>query len=106
MSSMKTLFFLAGAPKSGTSSLAYLLNFHPEIFIPYQKELFFFDFNYHRGIEWYSQFFEQDDSRFIGDATPWYMSWDSVPERISKHFPDARVVFILREPAARAWSHY
>lgn len=103
---MKTPFFLAGAPKSGTSSLAMLLGVHPEIFIPAKKELFFFDFNYHRGIEWYSHFFKQSDSRFLGDATPWYMSWDSVPERIAKHFPDARIVFILREPSARAWSHY
>ena len=76
------------------------------IYVPYQKELFFFDFNYHRGIEWYSHFFKQNDSSFIGDATPWYMSWNSVPERIAKHFPDARIVFILREPSARAWSHY
>ncbi|MEB3350069.1 MAG: sulfotransferase [Cyanobacteriota bacterium] len=104
---MNTPFFIAGAPKSGTSSLAYLLGIHPEIFIPHQKELFFFDFNYHLGINWYEQLFDQSGNKqILGDATPWYMSWGGVPERIAEHFPDARIIFLLREPAARAWSHF
>lgn len=104
---MQTPFFLAGAPKSGTSTLAHLLNQHPEIHIPPQKELFFFDFNYARGLDWYQQLFLQArPGQRIGDATPWYMSWPGVPERIADCFPQARIIFLLRDPVARAWSHY
>ena len=104
---MQTPFFIAGAPKSGTSTLASLLSGHQEIFIPPRKELFFFDFNYEHGLGWYEHLFHNArlDQR-IGDATPWYMSWPDVPERIAELFPDARIILLLREPAARAWSHY
>lgn len=104
---MQTPFFIAGAPKSGTSTLAHLLNKHPEIHIPNQKELFFFDFNYLRGLNWYQKlFFQAGPGQLLGDATPWYMSWRGVPERIAECFPEAKIVFLLRDPVARAWSHY
>lgn len=37
-------FFIVGAPKSGTTSLHYYLQGHPQIFMPDKKESWFFSF--------------------------------------------------------------
>lgn len=104
---MQSPFFLAGAPKSGTSTLVHLLQQHRQIHIPSQKELFFFDFNFNKGLEWYQELFKgAGPHQLLGDCTPWYMSWPKAPERIARTFPNSKIIFILRDPAARAWSHF
>lgn len=104
---MQTPFFVAGAPKSGTSTLAWLLQQHPQIHIPPAKELFFFDHHYDNGLGWYEALFSAaEPGQLLGDCTPWYMSSPQAPRRIADHFPLARLIFILRDPASRTWSHF
>lgn len=104
---MQTPFFLAGAPKSGTSTLARLLQQHKQIHIPSKKELFYFDFNYEKGVSWYNELFKGiKPHQLPGDCTPWYMSWPQAPERIARTFPNAKIIFILRDPVSRTWSHF
>lgn len=100
-------FIVAGAPKSGTSSLVGYLRQHPDIYISQQKELFFFDFNYDKGVEWYrSHFIGAEGYKAIGEATVWYMRWKTVPERMASVIPDAKLLFVLRNPIDRAYSNW
>jgi len=102
-------FIIAGAQKSGTTSLHYALAKHPDIFMSEPKELNFFniDSNYEKGIEWYSSFFKSWHSEKVaGECTPEYM-WDKrVAERMPKIIPSAKILFILRNPIDRAYSAY
>jgi hypothetical protein len=67
-------FVIAGAPRSGTTSLARYLDAHPSVFVAPGKELRFFDDNYDKGIEWYSARFDSaPGDSLAGEASPWYM---------------------------------
>lgn len=100
-------FILAGAPKAGTSSLWNYIRQHPDVFMPEDKELFFFDFKYDRGVEWYKQCFDgHADESAIGEATVWYMRWQPVPERMHAVLPDVKLIFVLRNPIDRARSNF
>lgn len=104
-------FILGGAQKSGTTSLHYYLNQHPDIFLHTGKlqEIHYFDDpdNYKKGIDWYVTFFKDiDGHRLIGQNCPAYMYFDYVPERIYKVMPGVKFIFILRNPVDRAYSHY
>jgi len=82
---------------------------HPEVYMPRAKEVHFFDLNYHKGLEWYRKFFvEARHGRYkaVGEATPFYMYLEEVPERIHNILPGVKLIFILRNPVDRAYSHY
>lgn len=75
--------------------------------MPEDKELFYFDFKYDRGIDWYRQQFSgHTDEKAIGEATVWYMRWSGVPERMYDLLPDVKLIFILRNPIERARSNF
>lgn len=101
---MKPNFFLIGAPKAATTSLAYLLDQHPQIFISKPKEPFFFsrEEKWNLGWKWYeSCFIGSEKALAIGDASTDYSLTDTYSEcldRISKYQPDARIIYILRDP--------
>jgi hypothetical protein len=100
---------IGGAPKCGTTSLAEALAGHPDIFIPYRKELSFFhaDSNYEFGLDWYESFFREGSAKAIRlEATPDYLASESSCRRIRKDLPDCKLIFLIRDPVARAHSHY
>ncbi len=74
------------------------------------KEPAFFnrDKSYDRGLEWYANTFFSGASgqRYRGESTPWYLYSDAAAERISADCTGVRLLVILRDPVARAWSHY
>jgi hypothetical protein len=75
------------------------------------KELnFFTDLAYERGMAWYeTQFAEAGDAKAIGEASPFYTShpWQpQVPERVARHLPDVRLIYLLRHPIERMLSNY
>ena len=100
-------FLICGAQKAGTNSLYYYLEQHPEISLSEKKEVHFFcwDFIYNKGIRWYEKHFISD-SKVIGEATPYYMFHPKVPKRIYETLPNSKLIFILRNPVSRAYSHY
>ena len=56
-------------------------------------------------LESYSELFEAKAALLSGDITPGYsMLNDELIERIVAHFPDAKVIFLARDPVERAWS--
>ena len=103
-------FVLAGAPKSGTSSLWSYVRQHPDVFMPDPKEIAFFDYKYDEGLEWYRRKFKNHTTEnAVGEATPWYMCDDRaerVPERMREVIPGAKLIFILRDPVDRARSNF
>ena len=101
------LFLIAGAAKCGSSTLWYSLKSYPQIGMSSEKEPAFFTKIYCKGIDWYSSQFNMNSSCLtLGEATVEYLVDPDAPVRISKLFPNVKLIFILRNPIHRAWSHY
>lgn len=106
-------FLVIGAMKAGTTSLYHYLRAHPEVFMAPVKELDFFveKGNWKRGLGWYREQFRgaPPNVMAIGEASTSYTkspTVDGVPERIAAHLPQARLIYVLRDPIARIRSHY
>jgi Sulfotransferase domain len=105
--------FIVGVARAGTTSLAYSLGQHPDVFMAPVKEPYFFT-RYHpdwvavpREESAYLKLFHQSgDARYRAEATPAYF-WDKESARsIKDASPEARIVISLREPVDRAYSEY
>lgn len=109
-------FLVIGAQRSGTTSLWRHLSDHPELYLAPAKEVPFFSRNerYARGMESYlhAQFKDAPPNARWGTVSPQYMSGsrhaavDVIARRIHEAVPGVRLVCILREPIARAFSAY
>ncbi|HEU4950380.1 MAG TPA: sulfotransferase [Holophagaceae bacterium] len=105
-------FFIIGAAKAATSSLASLLEQHPEAAIARGKEPHFFSFdpNYRQGWESYLTLFRHGRGRkALGDASTSYSRLRYHPEaldRIARHVPEARILYLVRHPLERMESAY
>jgi hypothetical protein len=110
--SIEPNFFIIGAAKSGTTTLYHLLKQHPDIYLTADKEPRFFDAdNYYRlGVEAYLRKHFRGSAAYPvrGEATPFYLTHGSkVASRIQQAFGhDLAFIVIMRDPVARAWSHY
>ena len=100
-----------GGLKCGTTSLHHYLNLHPEIAMSRPKELNFFveELNWELGPEWYASHFDRD-APVRGESSPHYTNlprFAGVAERMRDTLgPDARVVYLVRDPIDRMLSHY
>lgn len=117
-------FIIAGAPKSGTTALWKYLSTHPEVCLPVKEPRFFSSAvgqfsnkeigsgqlmpgTYDNGLKWYANLFSDcDSSCVIGEASTVYFSDPDSARLIKKIVPDVRLIFILRDPVSRAYSHY
>ncbi len=118
-------FLVIGAQRAGTTTLFDYLLRHPELVGPLgggdevawtRKEIHFFDEKFDRGTDWYRSFFPLESRRraarllgrelVAGESTPYYMFHAAVPERVAATIPDVRLIALLRDPVARAYSHY
>ncbi len=104
-------FLGVGAQKSGTTTLFHLLVAHPDIYMPRRKEARFFcnTRKFKKGISWYEKtyFSGWRGEKAVGEISPSYMVFERVPERIySTLGPHIKLIFILRNPIDRAYSHY
>jgi hypothetical protein len=102
-------FLIIGVQKAGTSSLFEYLAQHPQVKVPGEKELHFFDLNYGKGFKWYRNQFPGKKlfkKSITGEASPYYIFHPLVPSRIKTHLPDTKLIVLFRDPAHRAYSHY
>lgn len=115
-------FLIIGAQKSGTTSLYYYLNQHPEVFMSPVKETHFFDYGGGKrmdvgpgrvpgpavtSMEQYEGLFDGVRAeKAVGEATPTYLYLPESPGLIGRHVPGAKLVAILRDPVDRAYSAY
>lgn len=104
----KPNFFILGAPKCGTTSLAHWLSLHPQIYMSPIKEPNFFnhDFKYRLSLEKYEQLFEgaTQDHRAIGEASVWYLYSKTAVENIENYVKNSRFIVCLRNPVDMAYS--
>lgn len=110
-------FFIIGAAKAGTTSLHFYLDQHPEIQMSAVKETNFFagppgKFPFPVGqVEDRDEYEALFDPAFAvrGEASPSYASAPrrgGVPERIKSLVPEAKFVYLVRDPIARTVSQY
>lgn len=107
-------FVIGGVQKGGTSALAHYLSGHPALALPRGKEAHVFDAPEFDDA-WLA---EQVDARYLshfdageedaihGDATPIYIFHPASIQRIARYNPAMRWIVLLRDPVARAVSHY
>ncbi len=104
-------FFIVGHPKSGTTALHEMLRRHPQVFMPDNKEQWFFAEELHERTpprpagtprtlaEYEAAFAPAKPGQLAGEATPFYLWSRTAADRIAEVRPDARIVAIFREPA-------
>lgn len=104
--------FIIGAMKSGTTSLHQYLARHPDAFMCEPKEPGYFvrELTWSRGLDWYLGLFaEAGPARIVGESSTHYTklpTYQGVPERIQAFNPEARLVYVMRDPLERLVSHY
>ena len=110
-------FVIVGAQKAGTTSLFAYLAQHPRIAEPSSKEVHYFDYNYHRGENWYRGHFPLKSEMaewaeaaggpmLTFEASPYYMYHPLAIERMAADIPGCKAVAMLRDPIDRAYSQY
>ena len=104
-------FLIVGAQKSGSTSLrAFLGEQEKDIFI-LNRELHFWNrkgqYQDGAGLSTYLEnFAEAKPNQIKGEKSPSYLLSQEAPERIHKHFPEVKIIAILRNPIDRAYSAY
>ncbi|MBY0430355.1 MAG: sulfotransferase domain-containing protein [Rhodospirillales bacterium] len=111
--------FVIGAQKAGTTSLAYFLDQHPQVALSNPKEPHFLTSNWQRGLKWYEDCYRGAGDRVLVDASTtyamapiWQGPYDNppwgqeVPARLAALQPNARLIYMLRNPVDRVWSSY
>jgi hypothetical protein len=106
-------FVVAGAQRSGTTSLDLHLRRHPAISMPVtRKELHFFDDDKRfRDVEvdyagYHANFAPQRTGQLRGEVTPSYLFWPPAAERLARYNPSMKIIVVLRNPIERAHSHW
>jgi hypothetical protein len=98
-----------GAAKCGTTALHRYLDLHPEISMSRVKEPGFFcsSEDWSRRLGWYESLF--GSAKVRGESSPSYTNFPrnrGVPERIASLVPDARLVYLVRDPVDRTITQY
>ena len=110
-------FFIAGAPRCGTTSLHAWLPLLPGVFMSRIKEPNYFSRSVigadHPMVQpirseraYLRLFRDAGDARIVGEATPFYLADPEAPLQIKRKCPDAKVLVTLRDPVERLYSHY
>lgn len=112
MSNSFTHFFIIGAPKCGTTSLAEWLKAHPQVFVTNPKEPHYYntDLQYHHvsSEKQYRSLFRGVSKQHlaVGEASTLYLySRDAVPN-IERDVQHAKYIVMTRDPVAMAHSLY
>ncbi len=124
-------FFIIGAQKSGTTSLAGFLDglpgvcfarpkepmffsrdeaaLHPHFFAEQPQQWVDFDWANRRDelLEYYRNYFRHgEDGDLWGEGSTSYLLSHHAPRRIARLNPHAKIIVVLRDPAKRAYSAY
>ena len=95
------LFVVPGMPRAGTTFLYHYLQKHPDIFLPYRKEIDYFNDIYsYKGPHWYRSLFEErEQGQICGDLSPACWFEPKAIEYIKAFDPSAKVILSIRDPA-------
>ena len=105
-------FFIIGSGRCGTSFLYECLRQHPQVYLKASKRpephFFLKDSEYVKGLAYYSKsyFSECQGKPAVGEASVNYLFFEKAAERIHDHFPEARLICMVRDPIDRIYSAY
>lgn len=105
-------FFMIGAAKSGTTSLFAILKNHPGLCLPEIKEPEYFardDLFEVKKADYLDMFSAAKPGQLTGEASTLYTLAPFFPEaaaRIHAVRPDAKLIYVMRQPVVRAYSFY
>ena len=103
-------FFILGAPKCGTTSLATWLGAHPQVYMSPDKEPHYFNADdRHPGVsslERYEQLFAGAGAEHaaVGEASVWYLYSKVAVANIEEYCQEPRYIVCLRNPVDMAHS--
>ncbi|HEY3789288.1 MAG TPA: sulfotransferase [Urbifossiella sp.] len=100
-------FLVISPAKTGSTWLADNLRCHPRIFVPGIKEVKYFSALYKwLDLKWYGAHFSPKPGQISGEASPSYAALPVESIRaIRDLMPDVKLLFLMRDPVSRAWSH-
>ncbi|MEM6547588.1 MAG: sulfotransferase [Pseudomonadota bacterium] len=123
-------FIIGGAPKCGTTSLHFVLGQHADIGLP-DEEIHYFDAddpithpdfffvkngalihydNTAGSTEFRAQYADSfshvSGAQWVGEDSTTYLFSEVAPVRIKAMLPEVKLIFMLRDPVARAYSQY
>ncbi|TKS68187.1 Bifunctional heparan sulfate N-deacetylase/N-sulfotransferase 3 [Collichthys lucidus] len=108
-------FMVIGPQKTGTTALYLFLLMHPSISSnfpspkTYEEVQFFNTNNYHKGIDWYMEFFPVPSNvttDFLFEKSANYFPSEESPRRAAALLPKAKIITLLINPSDRAYSWY
>lgn len=120
-------FIIAGERRSGTTTLAKLLEQHPQLYMyPSMDMAYFMDDDLrgrkvwldgkvdsllwdekHSLAEYFNYFSAASENEIaIGEKSADYLFLESCHQRIKRFIPDVKIILTFRNPVERAWSHY
>ncbi|XP_063271333.1 bifunctional heparan sulfate N-deacetylase/N-sulfotransferase 4 [Prinia subflava] len=108
-------FLVIGPQKTGTTALYLFLLMHPSIIsnLPspktFEEVQFFNGNNYHKGIDWYMDFFPTPSNittNLLFEKSANYFHSEEAPRRAASLIPKAKIITILIDPSDRAYSWY
>jgi len=101
-------FIGIGSGKCGSTWIYDNIVAHPEVCNKNLKELnYFSDLYPEHEFSWYeSQFCKCQGDELKGEFSVTYLANADAPKRIKKHFPNVKLIAIVRNPVKRAFSNY
>ncbi|MEZ0579779.1 sulfotransferase [Nocardioides sp. MH1] len=100
---------VVGAAKAGSTSLHNYLALHPAISMSRDKEMrFFTDPDCRSWIGRYQDYYDAG-ATYRGESTPQYTKWPVFPgvvDRMADLVPDAKLLYLVRDPVERAIAEY
>ncbi len=106
---IKVNTLIIGAGRSGTTTLYSYLKAHNDVCFSYIKEVPFFsiDEHYRKGEKYYHSFFRKCNCMPVIASADTYLLMDhDAISRIFAYNPDMKIIVMLRDPVARAYSSY
>ena len=105
-------FFVIGSTKCGTTAIFDYLCKHPDIIPGFKKEINYFSHerHYKKGFKWYLSHFplpcKMHKNAVTVDASTSYIYYPKCADRMSRQYPNAKMILLLRDPVSRAYSHW
>lgn len=103
-------FLIIGVQRAGTTSVYKYLIQHPQISVTHPcRETYYFDIeeNYQKGFGWYLGHFPfkfQKQNKLTFEASPSYLYYPQIPQRLKQDLGEIKMIVMLRNPAERAYS--
>ncbi len=105
--------FVIGAAKTGTTALIDMLNNHSDICVSSPKETdYFTNEGIKKDVAWFENCFNKKPyapvrvEASVSNSAGWGGSSSNIASRIKAFSPDAKIIYVVRDPIDRTWSAY